>query len=77
MIMTNYRTIARLKDGGHKIFRIDVGQVAHIVTEFKKLKRQLFPKDVDINVHGETLTLNDVSSLLFINEWTGEKLNLA
>lgn len=71
--MTNYRTIVGLSNGRHKIVRLDKGQVAHVVTEWRKFRRSVFREVVSLTLNGTTLCLNEILSWKFINEWTGEE----
>lgn len=71
--MTNYRTIVGLTNGCHKIVRLDKGQVAHVVTEWRKFRRSVFREVVSLTLNGTTLCLNEILSWKFINEWTGEE----
>ena len=71
--MTNYRTIVGLSNGCHKIVRLDKGQVAHVVTEWRKFRRSVFREVVSLTLNGTTLCLNEILSWKFINEWTGEE----
>lgn len=74
--MATFRTIVSLKNGGHKTERVGKDIMAHLVTEFRKMQRQLFNNRIEISVNGTYYTLNDIKSLLFINEWTGERLEI-
>ena len=71
--MTNYRCVVTLKNGAHKILRMTRDVVAHIVSEFKKMQKNIFNDRVTVNVGGSTLLLNDVTSMRFLNEYTGEE----
>lgn len=71
--MTNYRCIVTLRSGAHKILRMTRDVVAHVVAEFRKMQHCIFNDRVTVNVGGYTLTLNDVTSLKFMNEYTGEE----
>jgi hypothetical protein len=72
--MTNYRTVVALTNGLHKIVRLDKGQIAHVVSEFRKFQRRIFDDVVELNLNGSKLCLNEIVSFKFINEWTGEEL---
>lgn len=71
--MTNYRCVVTLKNGAHKILRMTRDVVAHIVSEFRKMQKNIFNDRVTVNVGGSTLLLNDVTSMRFLNEYTGEE----
>ena len=62
-----------LKNGAHKILRMTRDVVAHIVSEFRKMQKNIFNDRVTVNVGGSTLLLNDVTSMRFLNEYTGEE----
>lgn len=71
--MTNYKCIVTLRSGAHKILRMTKDVVAHVVAEFRKMQRSIFNDKKTVNVGGYTLTLNDVTCMRFMNEWTGEE----
>jgi len=74
--MTNYRCIVTLSKG-HKVLRMTRDVVAHMVSEYRRMQGQLFRSTVSVVVGGESLLMNDVKKMLFINEWTGERLEIA
>lgn len=76
--MTNYKCIVTMKNGSHKIVRMAKNVMAHVVYEFRKFQQSIFSDIVLLELPADVyLMLNDVKSLLFINEWTGEKLEVA
>lgn len=76
--MTNYKCIVTMKNGSHKIVRMAKNVMAHVVYEFRKFQQNIFSDIVLLELPADVyLMLNDVKSLLFINEWTGEKLEVA
>lgn len=72
--MTYFKTIVTLKSGAHKIIRLTLGEVAHVVSEFKKFRASIFSDVVEITLNGITLCMNEISSWKFINEYTREEL---
>ncbi len=74
--MTNYKAIVTLKNGGHKIMRMTRDVMAHMVSEFRKMQRSIFNDKVELSVNGSSIILNEIKALLFINEWTGERLEI-
>ena len=76
--MTNYKCIVTLKNGAHRIVRITRDVMAHIVSEFRKFQKNIFRDVVLLELPADVvLVLNNVKKMLFINEWTGEKLEVA
>lgn len=75
--MENYKCIIALNNGAKKILRGGTDVVAHIVCEFRKFQRSIFNDAVKLTIQGVTFVLNDVKSFLFINEWTGERLEIS
>lgn len=76
--MTNYKCIVTMKNGSHKIVRMAKNVMAHVVYEYRKFQQSIFSDIVLLELPADVyLMLNDVKSLLFINEWTGEKLEVA
>lgn len=76
--MTNYKCFATMNNGATKIFRGSVEFVAHIVSEYRKFQKSIFNEEVELKIYDEEkLTLNNVSRFLFINEWTGERLEIS
>jgi len=76
--MTNYKCIVTLKNGAHSIVRISRDVMAHIVSEFRKFQKSIFCDVVLLQLPADVvLVLNNVKKMLFINEWTGEKLEVA
>lgn len=70
----NYRTIVELTSGCHKIVRLSYTQVAHVVSEVNKFRRNIFSDVKTITLNGVTLCLNEIISWKFINERTGQEL---
>lgn len=73
--MTNYKTIVTFKNGTHKILRM----VAKFVYIFREMQKDPFG---DLYLwplyDNEAMNMNAVSSVKFINEYTGEEyLSLA
>lgn len=75
--MTNYKCVVTLRNGAHKIVRMTKDVMAHLVSEFRKCQRDIFADRKEIVIHDVLLLLNDVKMLLFINEYTGERLEIA
>lgn len=75
--MTNYRCVVTLKNGAHRILRMTRDVVAHVVYHFRKMQQSIFSDRVVLTVNGQPFTLNDVKRMLFINEYTGERLEIA
>lgn len=75
--MTNYKCIVTLRSGAHKLVRVTRDVMAHIVTEYRKMQRSIWRDRSVLEVNGTTLTLNDIAKMVFVNEWTGEKLEIA
>jgi len=76
--MTNYKCIVTLKNGAHKIVRMTKDVVAKLVTAFRKQQNDpwLTERYEQVFAHFE-LTPSQVLKLLFINEYTGERLEVA
>ena len=76
--MTNYKCIVTMKNGSHKIVRMAKNVMAHVVYEYRKFQQSIFNDTVLLELPADVwLILNNVKSFLFINEWTGEKLEIA
>lgn len=76
--MTNYKCIVTMKNGSHKIVRMAKNVMAHIVYEYRKFQQSIFNDIVLLELPADVwLILNNVKSFLFINEWTGERLEIA
>jgi len=76
--MTNYRCIVTMKNGSHKIVRMAKNVMAHVVYEFRKYQQSIFSDIVLLELPADVwLLLNEVKNLVFINEYTGEKLEIA
>lgn len=76
--MTNYRCIVTLTNGAHKIVRMTKDVMATLVTGFRKMQNEpwLTKRYVEVFKRFELMP-SQVSKLLFINEYTGEKLEIA
>ena len=70
----NYRTIVVPTSGSRKILRLSYKQVAHVVSEVNKFRRNIFSGVKTITLNGDTLCLNEIISWKFINERTGQEL---
>jgi hypothetical protein len=70
-----------MNNGATKIFRGSVEFVAHVVSEYRKFQKSksIFDKEeVKLGIYDDLkLTLNDISRFLFINEQTGERLEIS
>lgn len=66
--MTNYKAIVTLKNGAHKTVRGARDMVAHIVSELKKARNDIFVSESV--VYGIAVAL--IASVKFVNEYTGE-----
>ncbi len=76
--MTNYRCIVTLSNGAHKIVRMTKDVVARLVTAFSKSQRDPWlRKRYEETFKSLGLVPHQVKKLLFINEYTGEKLEIA
>lgn len=72
--MTYYRCIVTLKSGLHKTLRVSKDMVAKICYEFREMQRSIWKDTIILCVRsGESLTLNDIISCKFINEYTREE----
>ena len=73
-IMTNYKTIVTFRNGTHKILRMTRDLVAKFVYIFREMQKNPFG---DLYLwplyDNEALNMNAVSSVKFINEYTGEE----
>lgn len=76
--MTNYKCIVTLKNGAHKIVRMTKDVMARLVVAFRKNQRDPWLTERYENTF-QSYGLNpaQVLKLLFINEYTGEKLEIA
>lgn len=66
-----FKLIVTLKNGAHKVLRMTRQMVAHIVSQYEKMKRDIFDVRFSVEVGGELLVLNDCSRLKFLDERTG------
>jgi len=71
--MTYYRTIVTLTSGAHKIIRLTIGEVAHVVSEVNKFRKSIF-RTAEIVLQGTVYELSEILSWKFINEYTKEEL---
>lgn len=76
--MTNYKCIVTLANGAHKILRMTIDVMATLVTAFRANQRYpwLIKRYEDVYKKLELLP-QQVVGLLFINEYTGERLEIA
>lgn len=72
-IMTNYKAVVTLTNGCHKILRMSIDQVAHVVSEFRKFQQSIFNDVVKLTVNNVTLCLNEILSIKFLNEYTRQE----
>lgn len=75
--MTNYKCIVTLKNGAHKLMRVTFDVMAKIVTAFREMQKCIFNDRVVLVVNGTSFTLNDIMKMVFINEYNGERLEVA
>ena len=72
--MTNYKTIVTFRNGTHKILRMTRDLVAKFVYTFREMQKNPFG---DLYLwplyDNEAMSMNAVSSVKFINEYTGEE----
>lgn len=47
--------------------------MAHVVSEWRKLRTQIFNDAKSVVIYGESLVLNEIVGMKFINEYTGEE----
>lgn len=70
-----FKLIVTLKNGGHQIWRMSKEMMAHVISLFQKMKKEIIFTDqkvYSIEMSGKKiLVLNDCSRLKFINERTG------
>lgn len=71
--MTYFKTTVTLTSGYHRILRLTLGDVAHFVSEFRKMQRNVFREVVSVTLGGISLCLNEISSIRFVNEYTREE----
>ena len=76
--MTYFRCIVTLRNGAHKILRMTRDVMATMVTAFRSAQKSpwLIKRHADL-FERFGLTPSQVLCLLFINEYTGEKLVVA
>ena len=76
--MTNYRCVVTLSNGAHKIIRVTKDVMAKLVTAFRCQQRDPWlTKRYEQAFRDLELVPRMVSKLLFINEYTGERLEIA
>lgn len=75
--MTNYRCIVTLKNGAHKIMRMTKDVMARLTYGFRRSQTDpwLCKRYEDIFRQFE-LKASEVAKMLFINEYTGERLEI-
>lgn len=70
-----FKLIVTLKNGGHQIWRMSKEMMAHVISLFQKMKKEIIFTDQKVYSiemsEKKTLVLNDCSRLKFINERTG------
>ena len=76
--MTNYRCVVTLTNSSHKIIRMAKYEMAKLITAFRCKQRDpwLTPR-YEATFSDLGLLPNMVKSLLFINEWNGERLEIS
>ena len=76
--MTNYKCIVTLRSGAHKIVRMTKDVMARLVMAFRKNQTDPWlTRRYEETFENLGLTPGQVIRLLFINEFTGEKLEIA
>lgn len=76
--MTNYKCIVTLTNGAHRIVRMTVDVMAKFITAFRERQRAPWLcKRYEEFFRSLELLPSQVKSLLFINEYTGERLSVA
>lgn len=76
--MTNYKCIVTLHNGAHKIARMTKSTVACLATGFRNMQGGILTRRYgDALKAAAGLSSRQVKSFLFINEWTGERLEIA
>lgn len=75
--MTNYKCIVTLRNGAHRIVRMTIDVVATLVTAFRRKQSDpwLSPRYEEV-FRRFGLDSSIVSALLFINEYSGERLEI-
>lgn len=68
-----YKLVVTLRNGAHKILRMSREVVAHIVSLYGKMQRDIFCTQYSVEIGGESLILNDCSRLRFLDERTGNE----
>lgn len=70
-----FKLIVTLKNGGHQIWRMSKEMMAHVISLFQKMKKEIIFTDQKVYSiemsEKKILVLNDCSRLKFINERTG------
>lgn len=70
-----FKLIVTLKNGGHQIWRMSRQMMAHVISLFQKMKKEIIFTDQKVYriemSEKKALILNDCSRLKFINERTG------
>jgi len=76
--MTNYKCIVTLKNGAHRIVRMTKDVMATLTYAFRRNQSDpwLTKRYADVFKRFDLLP-SQIASLLFINEYTGERLEVA
>lgn len=71
-----FKLVVTLRNGAHKILRMSREVVAHIVSLYGKMRKEIIfldQKIYSVEIGGELLVLNDCSRLRFLDERTGNE----
>jgi len=72
--MTYFKCIVTFANGRHKIIRMLREEIAHIVYKFRQMRKSLWrDEEVEVEVGGVKLCLNECLKMKFFNEYTGEE----
>lgn len=63
-----FHCVITLNSGLHQTLRVALHVVAHIVTEFKKYKNDIFKRVAILVVNGQAIVLNNVKEMKFVHE---------
>lgn len=70
-----FKLIVTLKNGGHQIWRMSRQMMAHVISLFQKMKKEIIFTDQKVYSiqmsEKKALILNDCSRLKFIDERSG------
>lgn len=76
--MSNYKCLVTDKQGHKKMVRVTRAIMAHIIAKFREYQQNIFNDIVLCQVFDDlVLVLNNVKEFLFIDERTGERLEIA